>query len=148
MTAWEVKDYLSHLTSWEENEEENILSLCKASLNEITSMLKADADRADARIASAAAANAYYKLSLKRSFSSSQEEFTSFKAGDISITQGNSQGHYLYIGPPDHDVSRLGSEQWIESNSQKFTVDRSEKVYFKNEVIYVWAIIREIVEVD
>lgn len=91
MTAWEVKDYLSHLTSWEENEEENILSLCKASLNEITSMLKADADRADARIASAAAANAYYKLSLKRSFSSSQEEFTSFKAGDVSITQGNSQ---------------------------------------------------------
>ena len=48
-------------------------------------------DRADARIASAAAANAYYKLSLKRSFSSSQEEFTSFKAGDVSITQGNSQ---------------------------------------------------------
>lgn len=89
MTAWEVKDYLSHLTSWEENEEEKILSLCKASLNEITSMLKADADRADARIACAAAANAYYKLSLRRSFSSSQEEFTSFKAGDVSITQGN-----------------------------------------------------------
>lgn len=60
----------------------------------------------------------------------------------------NSQGHYLYIGPPDHDVGRLNSEQWIESNLQKFTVDRSEKVYFKNEVIYVWAIIREIVEVD
>lgn len=60
----------------------------------------------------------------------------------------NSQGHYLYIGPPDHDVSRLNDEQWIESNSQKFTVDRSEKVYFKNEVVYIWAIIREIVEVD
>ena len=60
----------------------------------------------------------------------------------------NSQGHYLYIGPPDHDVSRLTSAQWIESNGQKFTVDRSEKVYFKNEVIYIWAIIREIVEVD
>ncbi len=89
MTAWKVKDYLSHLTCWDENEEEEILSLCKASLNEIHSMLKADADRTDARIASAAAANAYYKLSLKRSFSSSQEEFTSFKAGDVSITQGN-----------------------------------------------------------
>ena len=60
----------------------------------------------------------------------------------------NSQGHYLYIGPPDHDVSKLGDEQWIESNTQKFTVDRSEKVYFKNEVVYIWAIIREIVEVD
>lgn len=60
----------------------------------------------------------------------------------------NSQGHYLYIGPPDHDVSKLTAEQWIESNGQKFTVDRSEKVYFKNEVVYIWAIIREIVEVD
>ncbi len=60
----------------------------------------------------------------------------------------NSQGHYLYIGPPDHDVGSLSNEQWIESNSQKFTVDRSEKVYLKNEVVYIWAIIREIVEVD
>lgn len=89
MTAWEVKDYLSHLTCWEENEEDEILSLCKASLNEINSMLKADADRADARIASAAAANAYYKLSFKRSSSSVSEGITSFKAGDVSITQGN-----------------------------------------------------------
>ena len=60
----------------------------------------------------------------------------------------NSQGHYLYIGPPNHDVSLLGSDSWIESNDKKFTVDRSEKVYFKNEVVYIWAIIREIVEVD
>ncbi len=89
MTAWEVKDYLSHLTCWKENEEDEILSLCKISLNEINSMLKADADRADARIASAAAANAYYKLSFKRSSSSVSEGITSFKAGDVSITQGN-----------------------------------------------------------
>ena len=60
----------------------------------------------------------------------------------------NSQGHYLYIGPPDHDVSRLDKEQWIEADFKKFTVDRSEKVYFKNEVVYIWAIIREIVEVE
>ena len=60
----------------------------------------------------------------------------------------NSQGHYLYIGPPDHDVSCLDKEQWIEADFKKFTVDRSEKVYFKNEVVYIWAIIREIVEVE
>lgn len=60
----------------------------------------------------------------------------------------NSQGHYLYIGPPDHDLTALTNEQWLESNGKKFTVDRCEKVYFKNEVIYLWAIIREIVEVD
>lgn len=60
----------------------------------------------------------------------------------------NSQGHYLYIGPPDHDTSQLGREQWIEADSKKFTVDRSEKVYFNNRVVYIWAIIREIVEVE
>lgn len=60
----------------------------------------------------------------------------------------NSQGHYLYIGPPDHDVSAVAKNRWIESHGKKFTVDRSEKVYFKNEVVYYWAIIREIVEVD
>lgn len=60
----------------------------------------------------------------------------------------NSQGHYLYIGPSDHDVTKLPEESWIESGGKKFTVDRAEKVYLKNEVVYVWAIIREIVEVD
>lgn len=86
MTAWEVKEYLGHLTEIEESEQENTLELCKASLREIEAMLKVDADRNDARIASAAASLAFYKMSLKRSFSSS-EEITSFKAGDVSITQ-------------------------------------------------------------
>ncbi len=58
----------------------------------------------------------------------------------------NSQGHYLYIGPPDHNPELDGG--YIQSNGQKFTVDRCEKVYLKNEVVYIWAIIREIVEVE
>lgn len=60
----------------------------------------------------------------------------------------NSQGHYLYIGPPNHDLGQLTDEQWVEADGKKFTVDRCEKVYFKNEVVYIWAIIREMVEVD
>ena len=58
----------------------------------------------------------------------------------------NSQGHYLYIGPPDHSPEVEGCH--IVSNGKSYTVDRYEKVYLKNEVIYIWAIIREIVEVD
>lgn len=58
----------------------------------------------------------------------------------------NSQGHYLYIGPSDHSLDADNLQ--IESNGKKFTVDRSEKVYLKNEAVYIWAIIREIVEVD
>ncbi len=95
MTGWEVKECLSYLTVWNETEEDEIFAICKSSLKEIESMLKADADRTDARIVSAAAANAYYKLSLKRSFSTSKEEITNFKAGDVSITQGSSDNSKL-----------------------------------------------------
>ncbi len=87
MTGWEVKEYLGQLTDWEDSDEESILSLCKSALGEIDAMLKADADRNDVRIASAAASLAYYKLTIKRSFSAA-DEITSFKAGDVSITQG------------------------------------------------------------
>ena len=91
MTGWEVKEYLGQLTSWEDSDEELILSLCKSALGEIDAMLKADADRNDVRIASAAASLAYYKLTIKRSFSAA-DEITSFKAGDVSITQGGGNG--------------------------------------------------------
>lgn len=87
MTAWEVKDYLSQLTEWENSEEESTLSLCRACLKEIEAMLKPDANRTDVRIASTAAALAYYKLTLKRNCAAESEEITNFKAGDVSITQ-------------------------------------------------------------
>lgn len=104
MTAWEVMDSLSLLAQWDESEKDNIFALCKSSLREIEAMLKKDVDRSDFRIAAAAAANAYYKLSLRLSFSSSKEDITSFKAGDVSITQGSS------------------------NNSQK-QLDKAEKLY-------------------
>ncbi len=86
MTAWEVKEYLGYLTEIEQSAQDEALELCRASLREIEAMLKSDADRNDVRIASVAASLAFYKMSLKRSFSSS-EEITAFKAGDVSITQ-------------------------------------------------------------
>lgn len=106
MTAWEVMDSLSLLTQWDESEKDSILALCKASLKEIEATLKRDADRSDVRIACAAAANAYYKLSLRLSFSVPKEEITNFKAGDVSITQGSSD------------------------NSQK-QLDKAEKLYLQ-----------------
>ena len=60
----------------------------------------------------------------------------------------NSEGHYLYLGPPGHDLTRLDKSYQIRTSDKKYTIDRAEKVYLKNEVVYVWAIIREIVEVD
>ncbi|MBR2315242.1 MAG: hypothetical protein IKA56_01230 [Clostridia bacterium] len=63
----------------------------------------------------------------------------------------NQQDYYLYIGPPDIDVSNVdGAERVLTINGISYMVDRTEKHYIGNTNIYNWAIIRPIVvyEVD
>ena len=60
----------------------------------------------------------------------------------------NSQGHYLYIGPPTPDLTLAGESTRIECDSVSYRIDRAERVYNGSEVFYIWAIIRTIVEVD
>lgn len=58
----------------------------------------------------------------------------------------NSQGHYLYIGPPEPDLTAAQEGSYVACGSKKYRIDRAEKVYKGNEVFYIWAIIREMVE--
>ncbi len=59
----------------------------------------------------------------------------------------NAQGHYLYIGPPEHDLTAVqDSDFMIESGDVRYRIDRAEKVYCGESVFYVWAIIRTVVE--
>ena len=60
----------------------------------------------------------------------------------------NSQGHYLYIGPPDPDLTAAEDGEYISCLGEKYRIDRAEKVYKGNEVFYIWAIIRVIVEIE
>ena len=60
----------------------------------------------------------------------------------------NSQGHYLYIGPPDLDLTLAADGEYISCLGEKYRIDRAEKVYKGDEVFYIWAIIRVIVETD
>ncbi|MBQ7121230.1 MAG: hypothetical protein IJO03_03090 [Clostridia bacterium] len=60
----------------------------------------------------------------------------------------NSQGHYLYIGPPDPDLTAADDGEYIACLGEKYRIDRAEKVYKGDEVFYIWAIIRVIVEID
>lgn len=60
----------------------------------------------------------------------------------------NSQGHYLYIGPPDPDLTLAQDGEYISCLGEKYRIDRAEKVYKGDEVFYIWAIIRVIVETD
>ena len=60
----------------------------------------------------------------------------------------NSQGHYLYIGPPDPDLTLAQDGEYISCMGEKYRIDRAEKVYKGEDVFYIWAIIRVIVETE
>lgn len=60
----------------------------------------------------------------------------------------NSQGHYLYIGPPQMDLTLAADSEFLTADGTSYQIDRAEKVYNKGEVFYIWAIIRTIVEED
>ena len=61
----------------------------------------------------------------------------------------NREGYYLYLGPPNHDLTRLGQDMWIQTvlnPDERYTVDRAEVVFMGEEPSHVWAIVRSIVE--
>ncbi len=60
----------------------------------------------------------------------------------------NSQGHYLYIGPPEPDLTVFSDGEYISCMGEKYRIDRAEKVYKGENVFYIWAIIRVIVETE
>lgn len=60
----------------------------------------------------------------------------------------NSQGHYLYIGPADPDLTLADNGEYVSCAGEKYRIDRAEKVYKGDKVFYIWAIIRVIVEND
>lgn len=58
----------------------------------------------------------------------------------------NSEGHYLYIGPPCCDLTALEEGVTITAHSTDYRIDRAERVYKGDDVLYVWAVIRVIVK--
>lgn len=60
----------------------------------------------------------------------------------------NSQGHYLYLGPPTPDLTACAAGDYLQAGAEKYRIDRAERVYCGREVFYIWAIIRVIVETE
>ena len=57
----------------------------------------------------------------------------------------NREGYYLYLGPPTHDLTRLGNDMWIQAvldPMERYTVDRAEMVKLGEENSHVWAMIK------
>ena len=81
----EVFDILKQYTDISEDEKETAMGLCSNALEDIRSHLKPEADPEDRRIITAAGAQAFYMLCIKKS-APPDDGMTSFKAGDLSLT--------------------------------------------------------------
>lgn len=61
----------------------------------------------------------------------------------------NKNDVYLYIGPADHDLTRLNSSYRIHDRDKNtYMIDRAEKIMVKDTIVYIWAVIRKTTEVD
>lgn len=59
----------------------------------------------------------------------------------------NTEGYYLYIGPPSPDIT-AAEGGYILCADEKYKIDRAEKVYRGDSVFYIWAVIRKTVETE
>lgn len=72
-----------------------------------------------------------------------------YMSGDFTPIGRNPQDVYLYIGPKSHDLTALDSSYRIcDANANAYMIERAEKIMFKNEIVYIWAIIRKTTEVE
>lgn len=80
-----VLNGLRQLMTLDEKEAENALPLCSLCLDEIKKRLREGADENDSRIASCAAALAFYRITIRNAVDS--QGTTSFKAGDVTVSR-------------------------------------------------------------
>lgn len=87
-TPWNVLSRFRQLIEIDDDEAENILPLCVVNLHRIRAQLRDGIDEDDIRITEAAAALTYYDYTVRLACAS--EDFTSFKAGDITVSKSTS----------------------------------------------------------
>lgn len=54
----------------------------------------------------------------------------------------STSGHYLYIGPSNHDISKLDDTAYLVSGDVKYIISRAERCYLGEKVTHIWAILR------
>ncbi|MCR5151454.1 MAG: hypothetical protein K6B52_09565 [Clostridiales bacterium] len=59
---------------------------------------------------------------------------------DIGFSGG---GYYLYLAPPQGDLTLETGEITVTCGEKSYSVDRAERVYAGSSVYYCWAVLRE-----
>lgn len=67
--------------------------------------------------------------------------------GDYTEIGVNENNVYLYLGPANHDLTRLSADaRLVDGGGALYKIDKSEKVLFGGKCIYIWAVIRKTTE--
>ena len=70
-----------------------------------------------------------------------------YVSGDVTPLGINPNRVYLYIGPASHDLTKLDKTYRIhDSDNNSYLIDRAEKIKVKNNIVYIWAVIRQTTE--
>lgn len=59
----------------------------------------------------------------------------------------NERGYYMYIGPASRGFEAR-EDQYLESGGIRYQIDRAEDVFFRGQVAYRWAILRNMTEAE
>jgi len=52
--------------------------------------------------------------------------------------------YYLYLGPAEHDLSVLDNDEFLlRSDNESFLITRAERIYIKDEIAYIWAVLKK-----
>ena len=65
------------------------------------------------------------------------------KHTDIGLSD---TGYYLYIGPSDHDLTKIADDVVIICGNEKYVITRAERCFLGDEITHIWAILRSVVE--
>lgn len=72
-----------------------------------------------------------------------------YQQGEHTPIGINRNDVYLYLGPADHDLTKLDNTHRIhDRENNKYMIDRAEKIRFNDSILYIWAIIRKTTECD
>ncbi len=57
-----------------------------------------------------------------------------------------SENYYLYVGPYDVQLTAINEPVSINTAIMRCTVERAECVFLDDEILYIWAILRRVIE--
>ncbi len=70
-----------------------------------------------------------------------------YQQGSFTPLGVNKNNVYLYIGPANHDLTKLDNTYKLHDNeNRKYIIDRAEKITLNDNILYIWAVIRKTTE--